>query len=142
MAALRVVFLDDCMPLHAAIAHNLPLGVPITENRNPRKMRICWLRRNINRMHMSGKSRKQHKNTCESFSAKILIFSVQAKQFIVLILLPRNMKRTKKCQVTRFHIQLIQLRLSSTSFPGLSCEDEGRDEKALVWAGQFCILIG
>jgi hypothetical protein len=22
-----------------------------------------------------------------------------------------------------------------TSFPGLSCEDEGRDEKALVWAG-------
>ena len=29
-----------------------------------------------------------------------------------------------------------------TSFPGLSCEDEGRDEKALVWAGQFCILIG
>jgi hypothetical protein len=30
----------------------------------------------------------------------------------------------------------------TTSFPGLSCEDEGRDEKALVWAGQFCILIG
>jgi hypothetical protein len=24
---------------------------------------------------------------------------------------------------------------SSTSFPGLSCEDEGRDEKALVWSG-------
>jgi hypothetical protein len=23
----------------------------------------------------------------------------------------------------------------STSFPGLSYEDEGRDEKALVWAG-------
>ena len=31
---------------------------------------------------------------------------------------------------------------NATSFPGLSCEDEGRDEKALVWAGQFCILIG
>ena len=30
----------------------------------------------------------------------------------------------------------------STSFPGLQCEDEGRDEEALVWAGQFCILIG
>ena len=29
----------------------------------------------------------------------------------------------------------------ATSFPGLLCEDEGRDEKALVWAGQFCILI-
>jgi hypothetical protein len=28
-----------------------------------------------------------------------------------------------------------------TSFPGLQCEDEGRDEEALVWAGQFCILI-
>jgi hypothetical protein len=25
--------------------------------------------------------------------------------------------------------------LNTTSFPGLSCEDEGRDEKALVWAG-------
>ena len=24
---------------------------------------------------------------------------------------------------------------NATSFPGLSCEDEGRDEKALVWAG-------
>jgi hypothetical protein len=23
----------------------------------------------------------------------------------------------------------------STSFPGLSCKDDGRDEKALVWAG-------
>ena len=23
----------------------------------------------------------------------------------------------------------------ATSFPGLSCDDEGRDEKALVWAG-------
>jgi hypothetical protein len=31
---------------------------------------------------------------------------------------------------------------NATSFPGLSYEDEGRDEKALVWAGQFCILIG
>jgi hypothetical protein len=30
----------------------------------------------------------------------------------------------------------------TTSFPGLQCEDEGRDEEALVWAGQFCILIG
>jgi hypothetical protein len=30
----------------------------------------------------------------------------------------------------------------TTSFPGLSYKDEGRDEKALVWAGQFCILIG
>jgi hypothetical protein len=29
-----------------------------------------------------------------------------------------------------------------TSFPELQCEDEGRDEEALVWAGQFCILIG
>jgi hypothetical protein len=27
------------------------------------------------------------------------------------------------------------LGLGPTSFPGLSCEDEGRDEKALVWAG-------
>jgi hypothetical protein len=25
--------------------------------------------------------------------------------------------------------------MNPTSFPGLSCEDEGRDEKALVWAG-------
>ena len=25
--------------------------------------------------------------------------------------------------------------LDTTSFPGLSCEDEGRDEKSLVWAG-------
>jgi hypothetical protein len=25
--------------------------------------------------------------------------------------------------------------LDTTSFPGLSCEDEGRDEIALVWAG-------
>ena len=24
---------------------------------------------------------------------------------------------------------------NTTSFPGLSCEDEERDEKALVWAG-------
>jgi hypothetical protein len=23
----------------------------------------------------------------------------------------------------------------TTSFPGLQCEDEGRDEEALVWAG-------
>jgi hypothetical protein len=30
----------------------------------------------------------------------------------------------------------------STSFPGLQCEDEARHEEALVWAGQFCILIG
>jgi hypothetical protein len=29
----------------------------------------------------------------------------------------------------------------STSFPGLSYEDEARDEKALVWAGQFCIRV-
>ena len=29
-----------------------------------------------------------------------------------------------------------------TSFPGLQCEDEARHEEALVWAGQFCILIG
>jgi hypothetical protein len=29
----------------------------------------------------------------------------------------------------------------TTSFPGLQCEDEARHE-ALVWAGQFCILIG
>jgi hypothetical protein len=26
-------------------------------------------------------------------------------------------------------------RLHPTSFPGLQCEDEGRDEEALVWAG-------
>jgi hypothetical protein len=31
---------------------------------------------------------------------------------------------------------------TSTSFPGLSCEDERREEKALVWVGQFCILFG
>ena len=30
----------------------------------------------------------------------------------------------------------------TTSFPGLQCEDEARHEEALVWAGQFCILIG
>ena len=30
----------------------------------------------------------------------------------------------------------------TTSFPGLQCEDEARYEEALVWAGQFCILIG
>jgi hypothetical protein len=30
----------------------------------------------------------------------------------------------------------------TTSFPGLSCEDEGRDQKALVWAGQFCFGLG
>jgi hypothetical protein len=28
-----------------------------------------------------------------------------------------------------------QMHVDATSFPGLSCEDEGRDEKALVWAG-------
>jgi hypothetical protein len=28
---------------------------------------------------------------------------------------------------------------SQTSFPGLSYEDEGRDEKALVWAGHVTI---
>ena len=27
-------------------------------------------------------------------------------------------------------------------FPEPSCEDEGKDEKALIWASQFCILIG
>jgi hypothetical protein len=32
--------------------------------------------------------------------------------------------------------------IDATSFPGLSYEDEARHEKALVWAGQFCILIG
>ena len=34
------------------------------------------------------------------------------------------------------------LRGEPTSFPGLQCEDETRHEEALVWAGQFCILIG
>jgi hypothetical protein len=29
----------------------------------------------------------------------------------------------------------MNFRLRSTSFPGLQCEDEGRDEEALVWAG-------
>jgi hypothetical protein len=29
-----------------------------------------------------------------------------------------------------------------TSFPGLSCEDEGRDEKALVWAGHVTTKYG
>jgi hypothetical protein len=29
----------------------------------------------------------------------------------------------------------IVITLDTTSFPGLSCEDEERDEKALVWAG-------
>ena len=28
-----------------------------------------------------------------------------------------------------------QLQMGATSFPGLQCEDEGRDEEALVWAG-------
>jgi hypothetical protein len=31
---------------------------------------------------------------------------------------------------------------TATSFPGLQCEDEAINEEALVWAGQFCILIG
>jgi hypothetical protein len=35
--------------------------------------------------------------------------------------------------LTTFLINLVPMAL---------CEDEGRDEKALVWAGQFCILIG
>jgi hypothetical protein len=30
----------------------------------------------------------------------------------------------------------------ATSFPELQCEDEARHEETLVWAGQFCILIG
>ena len=30
----------------------------------------------------------------------------------------------------------------TTSFPGLLCKDERREEKDLVWAGQFWILIG
>ena len=43
----------------------------------------------------------------------------------------------------RPHMKALGTRLRwSTSFPGLQCEDEGRDEEALVWVGQFCILIG
>jgi hypothetical protein len=39
-------------------------------------------------------------------------------------------------------VNLLHCWEGATSFPGLSYEDEARDEKALVWAGQFCILIG
>ena len=38
--------------------------------------------------------------------------------------------------------ETVRIRHLTTSFPGLSYEDEARHEKALVWAGQFCILIG
>jgi hypothetical protein len=31
---------------------------------------------------------------------------------------------------------------TTTSFPGLQCEDEAKHEEALVWASQVCILIG
>jgi hypothetical protein len=52
-----------------------------------------------------------------------------------------------RLQVTGYRLQVTgytnyETMNRSTSFPGLSCDDEGRDEKALVWAGQFCILIG
>jgi hypothetical protein len=40
---------------------------------------------------------------------------------------------------TRWFIKLrritVKLTNNTTSFPGLQCEDEGRDEEALVWAG-------
>ena len=39
-------------------------------------------------------------------------------------------------------VDLLKYSVTPTSFPRLQCEDEGRDEEALVWAGQFCILIG
>jgi hypothetical protein len=42
----------------------------------------------------------------------------------------------------RMRTKRIKCGLFPTSFPGLQWEDEGRDEEALVWAGQFCILIG
>jgi hypothetical protein len=41
-----------------------------------------------------------------------------------------------KSRVTTIAIVII---LDTTSFPGLSCENEGRDEKSLVWAGQVTI---
>jgi hypothetical protein len=38
-----------------------------------------------------------------------------------------------KSRVTTIAMVII---LDTISFPGLSCENEGRDEKSLVWAGQ------
>jgi hypothetical protein len=43
--------------------------------------------------------------------------------------------------IAKLNIKM-NIKIITTSFPGLSYEDEARHEKALVWAGQFCILIG
>jgi hypothetical protein len=52
----------------------------------------------------------------------------------VLAQLHTNSKNLRRRKIERFNL--------ATSFPGLSYDDEARHEKALVWAGQFCILIG
>jgi hypothetical protein len=55
------------------------------------------------------------------------------------ILLPRTMIFFAFMFIFEYRFQICRL---ATSFPGLQCEDEARHEEALVWAGQFCILIG
>jgi hypothetical protein len=64
-----------------------------------------------------------------------------------LIYADKNLKSLEivvNTELSKIHNWLIanKLSLNTTSFPGLSYEDEARHEKALVWAGQFCILIG